>query len=268
MTDTLFLRIWDDNNSINELGDARIDKTMIFLDNVKKYLLERIGKQDRIAKLEWSNSKVLSLMLNEKMPRHMGGGEDSLEQLKHLIYWSSVNVAFFSVKVKFTLITPGGEDKQIGLAENTKSQIQLDSNASVDDAIKTLALDENSSKELSLNGINPQQWHIPVINQLLVRQAGGGYKIQGYTVNEMRENEDAFDNSKRDDESLCHVCYSWAGSGWNYCEICTPVPKRLSDELKEFDLDTLDNNLQDVGEGVRYKSWWKRKRCQETKHNT
>lgn len=220
-----------------------------------------------MAKLDWSNNMVKSLMMNGKVPRHMEDGEDSLEQLKHLIYWMSVNVAFFSVKVKFTLITPGEEDKQIGLAENLKSDIQLDSNASVDDAIKTLGLVENSSKELSLNGINTQQWHIPVINQLLVRQAGGGYKIQGYTVNEMRDNEDAFDNSERDVESLCHVCYSWAGCGWHYCYWCTPDRKRLREEINEFELDA-DNNLQDVNEGIRYKSWLRRKRCQATKYNT
>ena len=232
-------------------------------DALKEYLLERIDRQDYVAKLDWSNKKLASLIIKGEVPRYTEDGDDSLEQLKHLIYWMKVNLAFFSVIVEFTLVNPEGEEiKKVGLAEDSHSDVQLDSSANMDrDAIESLRIDENSTEELRLHGINTDQFHIPVINQLLVSKAGGGYKFQGYIVNEVRVNEHAFDKSSDKKALLCRVCYTWVGSRWRYCDECTPDRERLSEELKEYNLDT-NSNSQDVDEGIRYKRWRKRKRFQ------
>ena len=98
----------------------------MLVDGVKNIMLERIGKQDYVSTLGWSNRKVQSLMATGYIPRHLEDTDDALEQLKHLILWMEVNVAFFSVIIDLVLLDQAGKKiKDVGLAKDSWSQIFL-----------------------------------------------------------------------------------------------------------------------------------------------
>ena len=243
-----------------ESGDESDDNnSRMLIDGVKNFMLERIGRRNFISTLEWSNRKVQSLMATGDLPKHLGDTDDALEQLKHLLLWMEINVAFLNVIIDLVLLDKNGKKiKNVGLAKHSQSKVFLGLKKHKR-TIETWEIDEDSTEKLNVYGLNEEQWQVPVIEQLIVPKPGGGYNVLGYKCTHAIIQESAYnDEAGNDPDSYhCKRCLAWFGSKWRFCEHCC---LKIDDLRKEIhDHQETDADAKDENEYTRYKTWYKRK---------